>query len=155
MISLRNVTRRDLDDIHHFAQAIHSEQFMSRYLPYGDSYEQMASNALVWKIILVENSAAGVIWLDKTETINEVVLGIMLFSPTQFGKGIGQAAIKLVIEELQTIKWAGLIKLNVRIQNERAIACYQRLGFEVTGTGSKNTHGKQISYLRMVNILQS
>ncbi|EOW9228654.1 GNAT family N-acetyltransferase [Vibrio cholerae] len=155
MISLRNVIRSDLKAIHRFAQEIQSEQFMSRYLPHGANYEQMQQNAFVWKIILVDDCDAGVIWLDKTVSHNEVVLGIMLFSSTLFGQGIGQSAIKLLMSELVAMNWTGFIKLNVRAQNDRAIACYKRLGFEVIGTDSKAANGKLISYHQMINSLKS
>ncbi|WP_068714004.1 GNAT family N-acetyltransferase [Vibrio tritonius] len=153
MISLRDVLLSDIDNLHKSANMIEAGQYMSRYLPSGNTYEQMLENTLAWKIIEVDSEAAGVIWLDRTDKPECTVLGMMLFSSNYFSKGIGSSSIQLLFSYLKAQKWFGTVYLNVRDANQRAISCYKRVGFQQIGVGIKTQGHSEIRYIKMRVIL--
>jgi RimJ/RimL family protein N-acetyltransferase len=59
-------------------------------------------------------------------------LGICL-SPAAQGRGAGTEAITLALPHLREVWRTRKLNLRVRSDNERAIRCYQRLGFEQCG----------------------
>ncbi|WP_340700368.1 GNAT family N-acetyltransferase [Vibrio harveyi] len=149
MISLRNVDLSDFDSLRVYAQSIDSDQYMSRYLPRGQTFEQMQANTFVWKVIVVDKESSGVIWLERTVNAECAVLGIMLFESIHFGKGIGTHAIKLLLSDLEKQKLVRTISLNVRESNQRAISCYKQVGFEAVGSGLKIQNHIEIPYIKM------
>ena len=68
--------------------------------------------------------------LDSTDRRAE--LGICL-SPSAQGRGFGTEAIALGLAHLKATHELRKCTLQVRSDNERAIRCYQRLGFEICG----------------------
>ena len=149
MILLRKVQLSDFDSLLVHAKNIDSNQYMSRYLPRGQTFEQMQANALVWKVIEVNEESSGVIWLDRTANAECAVLGIMLFNSMHFGKSIGTHAINLLFSDLEKQQQIRTISLNVRESNQRAISCYKQVGFQVVGSGSKIQGHSEIPYVKM------
>ena len=67
-----------------------------------------------------------------------------------FARGIGAAAIALAVAEFRREHRHAPIVLRVRRSNARAIACYRRVGFTITGSGSKSLEsGEVVPYYRM------
>ena len=106
---------------------------------------------LHWYVITESGLDAGTIWIEVLPTQAEAVLGVFLGDPSKFGHGIGTAAIELAISAFRHSHPQLPIVLRVRQANARAIACYRRAGFVVTGTGSKSLpSGGRVSFYRMV-----
>ena len=81
----------------------------------------------------------------------QAVLGVFLGDASNLGRGIGTAAIGLAIAEFHRLHQQLPIVLRVRRSNARAIACYRRVGFSVTGSGSKSLpSGEVVPYYLMV-----
>ncbi len=138
-LTLRPFTLQDISRHQQWCQAIHAEQYMSRSAP-RLFYEEgiVASPLFAWTIILVDDMETGTIWLEKDQQKEETVtLGILLGEPTQFGQGIGQQAIPLSIQQAAKQLSFDRVTLNVRQSNLRAIACYQKCGFQIVNEGSK------------------
>ncbi len=67
------------------------------------------------------------------------------------GRGIGTAAVELALAEFRASHPGLPVALRVRRTNERAIACYRRVGFTVTGSGVKSLpSGEAVPYYSMV-----
>lgn len=143
-LHLRESTAVDLPAIHRWAEAIRAETFMSRFIP-------DPSKALLWKIIVVDGVDTGTIWLEaQQEDPLIATLGVLIGDADQFGKGIGQRAIEALVKQVFQLKPQIAIRLNVRMNNLRAIACYQKCGFVDTATGVKtNKDGEIVNFLTM------
>ena len=128
-IRMRSTTEGDISLIETWAQAIDSGQFMSRYLP-------DRARVVLWKIVIVDGVEIGTAWVErKVEQPNVVFLGILLSDPQLLGKRIGHTVICDLISAVRAIAGDVAIRLNVRGNNERAIACYKRCGFEQIAIG--------------------
>lgn len=134
-VRLRAFTAADRTLIEHWAETIDSSNFMTRFQPLPDQH-------LIWDIVQVDGQDAGVVWLEHADTSCEARLGIMLGIPTLLGCGIGTEAILLIMEKAKAQASLQSIVLNVRASNTRAIACYQRCGFEIQ-TRYMRKHGEQ------------
>lgn len=66
-------------------------------------------------------------------------LGICLHSQAQ-GRGVGREVLTLVIPYLRDIWSVRKLSLRVRADNSRAIACYERVGFERCGLLRQHVH---------------
>jgi RimJ/RimL family protein N-acetyltransferase len=143
-LHLRESTAADLPAIHRWAEAINSETFMSRCVP-------DPSKALLWKIIVVEGIDTGTIWLEtQQEDPLIATLGVLIGDADLFGKGIGQRAIEALVDQVLQLKAQIAIRLNVRMNNPRAIACYRKCGFVDVATGVKtNQDGGIVNFLTM------
>ncbi len=60
-------------------------------------------------------------------------LGICL-APVHQGMGLGTEALRRFMDHLSANEGIGKVTLRVRADNDRAIACYRRLGFRECGT---------------------
>ena len=60
-------------------------------------------------------------------------IGICL-APAHQGKGLGTEAMRAFMEHLDANEGIGKVTLRVRADNDRAVACYRRLGFRECGT---------------------
>jgi len=132
--SLRPFTSNDIGMCEKWAQNIVSEQYQSRYYPHSLNGKDVSSNEVLWSwyIIIVDREEVGTIWIEKKTVTDEVaILGIMLGRKDKFGKGIGREAIRQAIKKAQNQLGYRSVELNVRIENTRAIACYQRCGFVI------------------------
>jgi len=98
----------------------------------------IASPLFFWSIILVDGLETGTLWLEKAQPADKTAtLGILLGATAQFGRGIGQQAIPLGIQQAASQLSFHMVTLNVRQSNLRAIACYQKCGFQIVKEGRK------------------
>jgi RimJ/RimL family protein N-acetyltransferase len=80
------------------------------------------------------DDAFGFIQFTGLDPIDRLAdLGICL-SPAAQGRGAGTEAITLALPYLREVRRTRKLNLRVRCDNERAIRCYQRLGFQQCGT---------------------
>ncbi len=67
---------------------------------------------------------------------DEVQINNIALHPDHRGRGLGEAALRLVIGEVRA-KGAVFVSLEVRKSNTPALALYKKLGFEILGTRKK------------------
>ena len=149
-VSLRPVSALDLPTIDRWASTV--ADHMSRTRPYAEGADRHDSDSgLYWYVIAADGREVGTVWLELLSAASEAVLGIFLGDPSYFDRGIGRAAIALAVAEFRRAHREAPIVLRVRRSNDRAIACYRRAGFTVTGGGSKSLpSGEAVPYCRMV-----
>jgi len=150
-IKLREFEPEDLPKLEHWAANIQSDEYMSRVKPKNPlSNSHDPKNGLFWYVIIDSNIEVGTIWLEPSECFSESILGILLNSSNNFGKGIGSQAINLAIKNLLSIFPGNIVTLNVRQNNVRGIACYKKVGFSIVMSGSKTwPSGEQVHYFKM------
>jgi RimJ/RimL family protein N-acetyltransferase len=149
-VSLRPVAAVDLPAIDRWATVV--ADHLSRTRPYARAADRHAPDSgLFWYVIAEDDLDVGTVWIELLPAGSEAVLGVFLGDPSHFGRGIGAAAIDLAIAEFRRRHRRLPIVLRVRRSNARAIACYRRVGFSVTGSGSKSLpSGEVVPYCRMV-----
>jgi RimJ/RimL family protein N-acetyltransferase len=75
----------------------------------------------------------------------------MIGKENYFGKGIGKEAISLAINRSQQYLSFNKVYLNVRKTNIRAIRCYTKYGFCISGEGEKIvSEGQKIEFFSMI-----
>jgi RimJ/RimL family protein N-acetyltransferase len=126
--------------------------YISRTRPYSEGADRHdPGSGLHWYVIAEDDLDVGTVWIELLPTESEAVLGVFLGDASYLGRGIGTAAIGLAIAEFRRTHRRLPVVLRVRRSNARAIACYQRIGFAVTGSGSKSLpSGEMVPYYRMV-----
>ncbi|WP_321867658.1 GNAT family N-acetyltransferase [Paraburkholderia tropica] len=141
---MRTATEDDITRIEVWARAIDAGQYMSRHLP-------VRSDMLLWKIIIVDGGEVGTAWAEcKTGMPGIVFLGIFIGRPELLGEGIGSTVIKDLIDAVCAAAGDVLIRLNVRSNNTRAIACYRKCGFTQIASGEKmDANGARIRTMTM------
>jgi len=130
-----------------WAARVASATYMSRYVPHPET-------CLLWCVVRADGEDIGTVWLESAEP-HAVVLGILLGDPALFGRGIGTRAIGLALERACDLAPLHVARLHVRSGNRRAIACYERSGFRVTGSGTRETLGSRYEFLTMEKPLRS
>ena len=142
LITIRELTPDDLALIPIWAANIRAEQFTSRL--YSNAFRpenpQLPDpGALAWFAILADGQPVGHIWLEREiSEIGVATLGILIGKPELLGKGIGGKAITLAVAASRERWPLRCIRLRVRKNNARAIACYERCGFTIVGEGMKD-----------------
>lgn len=77
----------------------------------------------------------GVCSLEQVNRIDgQALFGIFIGDPNQWGKGYGRAATQAILEIAFNELRLNRVHLEVFTDNERAIKCYQNLGFVHEGT---------------------
>jgi RimJ/RimL family protein N-acetyltransferase len=76
----------------------------------------------------------GIDWIDK-----RAVLSIVIGEEADRGKGYGSEAIQLLLRHAFGKMQLHRIELNVSARNGRAVACYQRNGFQIEGRKREHT----------------
>jgi ribosomal protein S18 acetylase RimI-like enzyme len=79
-----------------------------------------------------------------------VTLGLGL-RPDLCGKGHGSELMRIALGEYNRAFPGRTLELYVRPFNERAIKCYERSGFAVTGRCTMNTKAGETDFVRMKN----
>jgi RimJ/RimL family protein N-acetyltransferase len=98
------------------------------YLREKDGFAE--SRTLLYMLKL-DSNFIGTAWLEDISH-EDAKLGIYIADVGSRGKGIGEKAIKELVEiAVHELKLKS-IYLNVRDYNERAIRCYSKCGFKVT-----------------------
>ena len=149
-VSLRPVSALDLPTIDRWAGVMADR--MSRTRPYAEAADHHdPGSGLYWYVIAEDDLDVGTVWIELLPADSEAVLGVFLGDASYFGRGIGTSAIALAIAEFRRVHRHLPIVLRVRRSNARAIACYRRIGFTITGSGSKSLpSGDVVPYYRMV-----
>ena len=111
----------------------HLKEFQSRIYP-----KQEASQ-VCWYHIKCDENYIGSVWLEKIkESDDSAVLGIFIAFDEYRGMGIGSKVIsELIAKDMDPLNVSKII-LHVRKENTRAIYCYKKSGFSVTGEHLKN-----------------
>jgi RimJ/RimL family protein N-acetyltransferase len=151
-VTLRPFAPTDLPLLSDWERAINAAQYMSRTRPKPSSLGPGDGTQPLWFVIEVDDTPAGTLWLERGETLNEAALGILLGDQAVFGRGIGQRAIALAIEHLNSLNGLTRVTLNVRSNNIRAIACYERCGFKIART-SERQQGEGTTFMYHTMIL--
>jgi RimJ/RimL family protein N-acetyltransferase len=98
-VVLREFQESDVRRLKEWAKHIHSESYMSRYLPIGSTARgHNPERGLFWFVIQSARSDVGTVWLERGRQPDEGVLGILLGHESFFGRGIGKKAIDMAIE---------------------------------------------------------
>ena len=113
---------------------------MSRTRPCAAGADRHAPQAgLYWYVIVDDGRDLGTVWIDLPPAAAEAVLGVFLGGPAALGHGIGTAAVELAVSEFRAAHPHLPVVLRVRRSNARAIACYRRAGFALTGSGTSRS----------------
>jgi RimJ/RimL family protein N-acetyltransferase len=130
-IELRPAGEDDLPRIDTWAQSIEADRFMSRHRP-------DPACAVLWKIIVADGADIGTAWLEqRAESPEAIFLGIFIGDPRWLSRGVGRAAIMKLLDEARARVGTVSVRLNVRANNARAIACYTSCGFVLTSSSVK------------------
>ncbi len=116
--------------------AVHEIEALSFSNPWSDATfrGEIQNKGISFPMVIVRSEdgrVAGYIcyWLIRDEVqINNVAV-----HPDFRGKGIGEAALRLILKEVRE-KGAVFATLEVRASNEAAGRLYEKLGFKVLGT---------------------
>src|SRR5450756_299130 len=138
-VTLRAVESADQATIRQWASAVADGMSRTRPLAAGADRHDPASG-LHWYVIAADDLEVGTVWIEVPPPGSEGVLGIYLGDESDRGRGVGTAAIDLAVAEFR--------RTHPRL---RAVACYRRAGFAITGHGSKTLpSGEVVPYHRMV-----
>ena len=148
-VSLRTVSERDLATLDRWASGVADNMSRTRPILDGADHHDPESG-LFWFVIAEDGRDVGTVWIELLPAASEAVLGIFLGHAEDLGRGIGSAAIELAAAEFRRALPRTPIVLRVRRSNARAIACYRRAGFAVTGQSSKTLpSGEVVPFYRM------
>jgi|SRR5450756_228931 len=149
-VTLRAVESADQATIRQWASAVADGMSRTRPLAAGADRHDPASG-LHWYVIAADDLEVGTVWIEVPPPGSEGVLGIYLGDESDRGRGVGTAAIDLAVAEFRRTHPRLPVVLRVRSSNARAVACYRRAGFAITGHGSKTLpSGEVVPYHRMV-----
>ncbi|MGF1761433.1 GNAT family N-acetyltransferase [Photobacterium sagamiensis] len=106
-------------------------------------------------ILKYEEKNIGYIELLKESQTTYRLCRVLIGDKSQRGKGHGKVLVELAIDYAKTVLNAKKINLAVFGHNQKAINCYQSLGFEVTGkdTASRSFGGQNWTSLYMEKAL--
>ena len=134
--SLRPVAKDDQGSIQRWAGF--AARHMSRTRPLDAAADRHAPDlGLYWYVVVADGRDVGAVWIELSAGAGEAVLGVFLGDESHLGRGIGTAAVELALAEFRAAHPGLPVALRVRRTNERAIACYRRAGFTVSGSGTK------------------
>ncbi len=150
-ISLRPVSPADLATIDGWVVAL-GDEAPSRTRPYAPGADRHDPAAgLFWYVVVAYSRDVGTVWIERLAGQSEPRLGVFLGDPSDFGLGIGRKALRLAIAEYRAAFPGDSILLHVRRSNQRAIACYRAVGFEIVASGTKVlTSGERVAFRTML-----
>ena len=125
MFELEQVCNENLSYYSRYKEIFESDlkQYQLRIYPIKDA------QYLRWYHIKTDNKYIGAIWLEKTSTDDFAVLGVFIADNDFRNRGIGTQAISKIIKNDLQYMHTNKIRLRVRAENERAIKCYDKIGF--------------------------
>ncbi|MFX1283334.1 MAG: GNAT family N-acetyltransferase [Promethearchaeota archaeon] len=144
-ILLRGLELSDVDELMKYWNNPELHQFLSRPLIASRDEEidwirhswerRQKGEAYIFGIFLIEkNKYIGNIEL---QIINNIAqrgsLGIAIFNPQYWGKGLGTEALELILDFGFSVLNLHTIELETFPFNQRALACYKKIGFVETG----------------------
>ncbi len=150
-LELRPFTDGDLEAYERWKRAIDIGRFMSRTTPFRfDGHVDQTGSDYRWFVIVADGRDVGTIWFDREpEDASAMRVSLCLADQSYAGKGIGRRAIERAIESCRPWFPFTRVRLHVRVDNARAIACYRACGFKETGRGRKTTGNAVIEFLTM------
>ena len=154
-VALRRFTTNDLRQYQAWLEAIDAQCYMSHWFPASfDGHIVNENPNVCWFVIVYNDLDAGSVWLEREDAKDYVFqLGILIGREELLGKGIGREAIEQAILATQTDIPFTAVRLNVRKDNTRAIACYMACSFRMVGQGVKtNAKGERIEFLTMERV---
>lgn len=83
-----------------------------------------------------DGKAVGFFCYSVNLSTNEGMLRFIMVDPSQRGKGVGKEMLRLAVKYAFHITKVNAVQLNVFPKNERALKCYERVGFAVRRTDS-------------------
>lgn len=112
---------------------------MSRSAPLRfDGTVDQASPEYRWFVIVAGGLDLGTVWLEReSDDTRTARLGIFLSDEAYCARGIGRQAIDQAIHLCQAAFDVKRVRLAVRVDNHRAIACYKACGFRETWRRTK------------------
>ena len=125
VVKLEKVCNENLSYYFEYEKAYDNDlkNYQSRIYPSSDA------QYLHWYHIKADGKYIGAIWLEKASTEDFSVLGLFIADENYRNKGIGPEAITHIMRDLPCMH-TNKILLRVRQDNERAIRCYKKVGFE-------------------------
>ena len=148
--SLRPVAEDDQADIRRWA-GFAAGTCLERILSMPTPTVMLPPRGSTLYVIVADGCDVGTVWVELPPGASEAVLGVFLSDASHLGLGIGTAAVELALAEFHADHPGLPVALRVRRTNERAIACYHRAGFRVTGSGTKSLpSGEAVPYYSMV-----
>ena len=126
MFELEQVCNENISYYSEYEKAFETDlkQYQSRIFP------SESAEVLRWHHIKQDDKYIGAVWLEKNADDNFAVLGIFIADEFYRNKGIGKAAIQQIIKTDLQYMYTNNILLRVREENERAIRCYESVGFK-------------------------
>lgn len=95
---------------------------------------EIQNRGISFPLVIVHKGSGRVIgYVIYWHVRDEVQINNIAVHPDLRGKGIGEAALKLVLNDVRE-KGAVFVALEVRSSNTAAIRLYEKLGFKVLGT---------------------
>ncbi len=152
-ISLRSFDERDLSMLDIWRREIRSEQYMERLHP--AAFESTGLEGLgidfAWYVIEDGGEPVGSVWIERRRNDPSVgVLGIVIGRTSSLGRGIGTQAIRKAVPMARRLLGFDRVRLLVRKSNPRAVACYRKCGFTITGEGSRRLESAgSVAFYRM------
>ncbi|RYD27789.1 MAG: GNAT family N-acetyltransferase [Verrucomicrobiaceae bacterium] len=149
--TLRPFLTTDLPTLERWATTGDLPSYMGRWKPRSSSAQ------VLWWVILMDGREAGTIWLEKDKPADNIAtLGILIGDPVMRGLGLGRSAIVLATEEAARQWQLQAIRLRVRLNNGRAICCYESLGFRETSRTERTlASGETIPVMKMERPVES
>jgi len=150
-VELRPVGPQDLASIAAWAARL-GPLAPSRTLPLATGADcNDPGRRLFWYVVVADGRELGTVWVERLGTPREGRLGVFLGDSADFGRGIGQSAVRLATACYAAAYPDEPITLHVRTSNQRAIGCYRAVGFEAVDSGEKVLpDGRRIAFLSMV-----
>ena len=126
MFELEQVCNENLSYYNEYEKSFETElkEYQSRIYP-SENVE-----VLRWYHIKADGKYIGAIWLENNMGEDFSVFGIFIADELYRNKGIGKAAIELIIKTDLQYMHTNKILLRVREENERAITCYKSVEFK-------------------------
>ena len=140
-VTLRAIEREDLTRIHELRRNVELILFgYAEWQPrplaaFEKAFEkQIDDHEFTWFAIEIEGKMVGECGLhDRDRRSRVAALGIGIYDPDYVGRGYGREAAGLLLDWAFDIQNYERIWLDTSSANERAIRCYQALGFVEEG----------------------
>ena len=128
MFELEQVCNENISYYSVYKEAFDTDlkQYQSRIYPIKET------QYLRWYHIKTDDKYIGAIWLEKAPSDDFAVLGLFIADEEFRNKGIGTKSIDKVIKKDLPYMHTNKILLRVRAENERAVKCYNKVGFTET-----------------------
>jgi RimJ/RimL family protein N-acetyltransferase len=148
--TLRPVAEGDQANLRRWADF--AAGYMSRTHPLDIAADRHnPASGLFWYVVVADGCDIGTVWIELPRNADEGVLGVYLGDASRLGRGVGSTAVGLAIAEFRAAHPELPVVLRVRRTNARAIACYRRVGFTLTGSGAKSLpSGEIVPYYSMI-----